>query len=307
MAETQSNNRGEVRQRVRAAKACQRCNRKRVKCDVMTKSENEPCSRCARNGISSKDCILIETKRGRYSREALKARNPSTTGASGQEIIQPPRSASSSTPSQRIQTQSPQNGPAKYCEPGATDCTESVSPNEVATDTFSPDETNGSSYREISWSAMFNHFLDSRQKPSRGEIDKCSITYLGESFPLALVLEDLQDGSKNRLHHPGPPLQCNHEETTSQRSHPTHLLEEDMICLRRKHAFDYPDRATYDALITTFLNVFFPLYPIVNREEFVAQYQKEQLPWLLVQSCCFVGATFCPISTLHKAGFTGRR
>ena len=295
----QSSTRGETRHRVRAAKACQRCNRKRVKCDV---TQIHPCSRCRRSHIE--DCVLIETKRGRYSREAMKARNRESIH--DQENVPPPQSGSSSTPAQSVQTNSsPQSASVqKYREPGSNDCVES---NELATQQPSPDATSGSAYREISWSTMFNHFLDGRQKPTRGEIDKCSITYLGESFPLALVLEDLQDGGKTHLHHPGPPLRCNTPETTSQRPHPTHLLEEDMICLRRKKAFDYPDQATYDALITTFLDVFFPLYPIVNREEFVAQYRKEQLPWLLLQSCCFVGATFCPISALHKAGFSGRR
>lgn len=301
MAETRSNSRGEARKRVRAAKACQRCNRKRVKCDVMGSPDGEPCSRCRRNGIT--DCVLIETKRGRYSREAMKTRIIGET--EDQETVLPPQSGPTSTPFKSVHANdSPQNAAVeKYCEPGANDC---VSSNGVPTNSLSPDDTSGSSYREISWSAMFNHFLDSRQKSTRGEIDKCSITYLGESFPLALVLEDLQDGGKTRLHHPGPPLECN-AESTSERAHPSHLLEEDMICLRRKKAFDYPARATYDSFMTTFLDVFFPLYPIVNREEFVAQYTKEQLPWLLVQSCCFIGATFCPISVLHKAGFAGRR
>lgn len=177
----------------------------------------------------------------------MKARNKSAL--ENQENVAPLQSAPKSTPSQSTAaTDSPQNAP--YYEPGSNDCVES---NELASHNSSPEFTSGSAYREISWSAMFNHFLDSRQLPAKGEIDKCSITYLGESFPLALVLEDLKDGGKTRLHHPGPPLRCNTPETTSQRPHPTHLLEEDMICLRRKRAFDYPDQATYEALVRQFV------------------------------------------------------
>lgn len=165
------------------------------------------------------------------------------------------------------------------------------------------------SYREVSWSNMFSHFLDSRHKASRDAIDKCSITYLGESFPLSIVLDDLQEGGKLRLHHPGPPL----DEAAStpagfpSKEHPSHLLPEDMNCLLAKKAFDRPDRATYEALMSCFLETYYPLYPIVNRQEFLEQYQQNRLPWLLLQASCFAAATFCPESVLHRAGYAGRR
>lgn len=163
--------------------------------------------------------------------------------------------------------------------------------------------------RDVSWSAMFQHFLDGQDNHSRDTIDKCSITYLGESFPLALILEGLQEGGRTKLHHAGPPL--GQVQTPSQGhsdvSHPAHLLPEDMNCLHNKHALEYPDSALYEELMITFIDVVFPMYPIVHREEFIDQYKRRQLPWILLQSTCFAAATHCPITVLNRAGFAGRR
>lgn len=156
---------------------------------------------------------------------------------------------------------------------------------------------------------MFNHFLDGQQSNRRDVIDKSSITYLGEQFPLALVLEDLQDGGRTKLHHAGPPL--GHAQTPSDRhldnSHPAHLLPEDMNCLMSKHSLEYPEATLYDELMQTFVDVVFPMYPIVSRDEFIDQYKSRQLPWILLQSACFAAATHCPITVLNRAGFPGRR
>jgi hypothetical protein len=46
--------------RVRASKACDRCNKKRVKCDVT--EVGQPCSRCRRNKVV--DCQVVATRRG---------------------------------------------------------------------------------------------------------------------------------------------------------------------------------------------------------------------------------------------------
>ncbi|KAK1050967.1 hypothetical protein LTR33_014626 [Friedmanniomyces endolithicus] len=156
---------------------------------------------------------------------------------------------------------------------------------------------------------MFNHFLDTRQTHRDDAIDKCSITYLGESFPLALVPEDLREGGRTRLHHPGPPLESPDvlEQNGGAPAHPPHLLQEDLSFLESKHVFEFPERAAFDALIDVFLNTFLPLYSLVNRQEFIEQYQHERLPWILVHSCCFVSTTFCAESLLHKLGYTSRK
>lgn len=193
----------------------------------------------------------------------------------------------------------------QYCR-GAEFAPSSEGPGHAAT----PNDANGTANdRDVSWSAMFQHFLDGQEDNRRGTIDKCSITYLGESFPLALVLEGLQEGGRTKLHHAGPPL--GQVQTPSEgyheNGHPAHLLPEDMNCLHNKHALEYPDSTLYDELMQTFVDVVFPMYPIVNRDEFIAQYQGRQLPWILLQSACFAAATHCPVTVLSRAGFAGRR
>ncbi|OQO01063.1 hypothetical protein B0A48_13306 [Cryoendolithus antarcticus] len=156
---------------------------------------------------------------------------------------------------------------------------------------------------------MFNHFLDTRQTNSQDAIDKCSITYLGESFPLALVLEDLREGGRTRLHHPGPPIES--PETVQHvdgiLNHPPHLLQEDITFLEAKHVFEYPPPDVYDALIEVFLNTFLPIYSIVHRPEFEDHYRQKKLPWIIVHSCCFIATTFCTDVLIHRAGFAARK
>ena len=292
--------------RVRAAKACQRCNAKRVKCDATV--VGQPCSRCRRNGIT--ECRLIDTRRGRYSRETTKAQSQaaadvsqnreattSSERAGGTPAAPSPRNGRSNSPAVDLDfTRGAEGGPrSENTEPHVSPCGTAPS--------TSP------SYREVSWSAMFDHFLESHQNDRRDVIDKCSITYLGESFPLALVLGDVQDGGKTRLHHPGPPLQDTQTPatTSSQRVLPTHLLREDINCLESKKCFDKPRVDVFESLINTFLDTYFPIYPIVHRQEFIDQYHNDTLPWILLHSCCFVSATFCPISVIHRAGFTSRK
>ncbi|KAL3462128.1 fungal-specific transcription factor domain-containing protein [Aspergillus heterothallicus] len=168
-------------------------------------------------------------------------------------------------------------------------------------------EGNASSYRDISWSAMFDHFLNSR-KDGREFIDKCSITYLGESFPLAMVLGDLNEGGRPRLHHPGPPFPPKDQQADAINPlQPDHMLPEDLDFLRIKGVFDLPDKLHLQTLLTVFLERVYPIYPIVNRQELIQQHANGSIPLILVHSICFIAATFCPLSVLHLVGFTSRR
>lgn len=312
--------------RVRAAKACQRCNARRVKCDAS--ETGLPCTRCRNTGQA--ECRLIDTRRGRYSRDQIKARAAAARAENAQknEGLTPPSSTKSSKHNDTGTTDSANDGTKtislQYCR-GAEYApssegpspSHSTSPNDAATTASS----NESAYRDVSWSAMFQHFLDNRQNNRQDVIDKCSITYLGESFPLALVLEDLQEDGRGRtkLHHAGPPLgQAEQTPSSADRSkrsggvdenggHPPHLLPEDMNCLRNKQALEYPEAALFEALMLTFVDVVFPMYPIVSREEFIGQYKERRLPLILLQSACFAAATHCPIEVLNRAGFSGRR
>ena len=63
------------RTRRRAAKACRRCNVKRVKCDA---TQNIPCTRCRQSGIT--DCVLRQSRRGTYIRKSKREAARNTDG-----------------------------------------------------------------------------------------------------------------------------------------------------------------------------------------------------------------------------------
>jgi hypothetical protein len=156
---------------------------------------------------------------------------------------------------------------------------------------------------------MIERFLDSRRHDPKDMIDKCSITYLGESFPLSIVLADLREGGKPRLHLPGPPIEdiSAREEPLNHQAHPLHVLPEDITYLEAKQVFEYPPSDILDALVSTFLDRYWPIYPIVLRQELVQQHKDKSMPWILLHAICFVSATYCPIAVLHRAGFTSRK
>lgn len=170
------------------------------------------------------------------------------------------------------------------------------------------DASNESSYREISWATMFENLLDQQLK---GEefVDKCSITYLGESFPLGIVLRDLVGGGRRpQLHHPGPPYPLNEDVHKPQSlDHPPYMQSEDIAYLEAKKAFELPDKTNFDLLVGVFLDRVFPLYPIVIRQEFIEQHKSATMPWILAHAICFMAVTFCPMHILYRCGFEGRR
>lgn len=151
---------------------------------------------------------------------------------------------------------------------------------------------------------MFDHFLDNRENGSDW-IDKCSITYLGESFPLAIVLGGLKNGSWPRLHHPGPPFP-NAEAHAPSQSQSAHIPPEDLEYLRAKGVFNLPEKAQLDSLVSVFLDQVYPLYPVVNREEFVRLYRNDQLSLILIYAISLMAVTFAAQPILGLLGFRSR-
>lgn len=161
--------------------------------------------------------------------------------------------------------------------------------------------------RDASWSTVFENLLQRRE---HGEelVDKGSIAYVGEAFPLGIIL----DGPRNRT---GRPL-LHHSELglTSEANTVSHvtttahnLLPEDIAFLETKQTFTAPSDRTLDALIRLFLDRFFPFYPVVNPHELYVQQKARNIPWILLHAICFVSATFCPLRFLQQAGFEERK
>ncbi|KAI2929923.1 transcriptional regulator family: Fungal Specific TF [Aspergillus niger] len=151
---------------------------------------------------------------------------------------------------------------------------------------------------------MFDHFLNDHEN-RQDWIDKCSITYLGESFPLAIVLGGPNNGSRPKLHHLGPPFPTAQEKAPLQ-SPPTHIPREDLEYLRAKDVLTLPEKAHLDALISVFLDHVYPLYPIVNRQEFIQEYKNDHLSLILMYAISFIAVTFAPQSVVSLLGFETR-
>ena len=324
--------------RFRAAKACKRCNQRRIKCDALEKGT--PCTRCHQS--NQPECVLLTSRRGTYPRKKDRLDNLSDRNSPAQECISSVTTNRNSeldisidpTPV-TISTiyESPQNrgldnsyqvneistrpsaAPPSAASAQAPIAQVTPMQSTIATpDLASPESTftnnsTASSYYEISWAAMFDRFLNNRKHDDKDTIDKCSITYLGESFPLSIVLADLKGGGKPRLHHAGPPLEetPTQEKPLNESTHPPHMLPEDITYLEAKQVFERPPTDILDALVSTFLDRFWPIYPIVLRQEVIQQHKENSIPWILLHSMCFVAATYCPAAILHRAGFASRK
>ncbi|KAL0935112.1 uncharacterized protein CTRU02_209703 [Colletotrichum truncatum] len=334
--------------RHRAARACQKCNEKRIKCDASERGT--PCTRCVEKG--EVECKLIKSRRGTYARKLAGARRQTRedsnslpeslldrTAAGSQDgdnfaimtataaATDAPRESephlhdepdqlnmqqTAETPTgQKTCSQSGPNVSSQSPTCGGRIFSQSRSPSpEADLASGSTGKTEASTYREISWSALFSHLLeDGNQGPHA--LDKGSITYLGESFPLALIFKDLAGfGGWRQLHHRGPSYPAIDDEQSHacpQSMHPPYMRSEDITYLSSKGAFETPSQTVLDALIEVFITQVYPLYPIVNRTEFIEQHRNKKVPWILLHSVCLAATTFCPARLIHKLGFESRR
>ena len=286
--------------RVRTAKACRLCNEKRVKCDASERGT--PCTRCEQRGESN--CQLIQSRRGIYVRKPRKQRardqnaaiassEPDVNGASDstrEGITSQDTSTQLSTFSHGVKTTRPSTAPA------------SVLP-QHDTPSGATDTSTDSTHRDASWSTVFESLLQHREH-GNAVVDKGSIAYVGEAFPLMTALASTR---RPLLHHPGPIPASEAPVMASDAAHPSGIPPEDIAYLEAKQTFTAPPEAILDAFITVFLERVFPLYPVVNPEELLSQNKARRIPWILLHAVCFASATFCPVRILHRAGFDDRK
>ncbi|KIX05943.1 uncharacterized protein Z518_03917 [Rhinocladiella mackenziei CBS 650.93] len=138
-------------------------------------------------------------------------------------------------------------------------------------------------------------------------VDKCSITYLGETFPLNMITGNQSTENKEFLHRTGPAVQkIESKISTQSRGHPTHIQPEEITSLSSRGMFEYPSERLMEEFKLVFLELIYPLYPVVNRDKIVQQLRTKTVPWILLHSFCFIVSTYCPVSVLVKAQFSSR-
>lgn len=285
------------RARRRTAKACRLCNAKRVKCDASERGT--PCTRCEQRG--EPDCTLIESRRGIYvrkpRRQQARARSH-VTEANDTQIESLPSNTGDTTTVQSSTSQ------ATASVPEVQHGRHSTTPARVQPHHETPTST-GLRQNGSSWSTVFENLLEHRDR--REAVDKRSISYVGEAFPLGIILDGSRDSTgRPQLHHSGPvPI----SDSARSSSHPPHfnsIPPEEMAYLEAKQAFKAPADDVLDMLIAVFMDRVFPLYPIVHPQEFMEQHKTRKLPWILLHSVCFMAATFCPLRLLHRVGYDDR-
>ncbi|KAL3445137.1 fungal-specific transcription factor domain-containing protein [Aspergillus insuetus] len=289
-----------VPNRKRASGACQRCRRRRERCDAGVRGI--PCSRCENS--HEPECILVPSRRGKYTR---KRSEPQSQPAFDQQTTRQAEVSPTAAAATTIRSESQAEVANPAISP-AISCSTQTSASSAAT---------VSSYRELTWTALFRHLVDSDRvvtgDSSDELIDKCAITYLGESFPLSMVLDSIADRSQPVLHHAGPKLPPNCASGSDEagggplNTSTSQLLStDDMQWLRAKGAFEYPAPQLLDGLVSAFVERFFPLYPIVHLDETLQQVKDRTIPWILLHAICLVAANICPAPVLYQAGYTRR-
>jgi hypothetical protein len=155
-----------------------------------------------------------------------------------------------------------------------------------------------------SLASMFEAFLEKQGHTHEGVVPKLGVVFFSESSPLTFALEELQRSEQASLYDPDSHL--GKEDATQQNTHPSHMTPQDISYLNSKCAFDGHSNEVSDALIVAFLERFYPLYSIIDKENFMHLHEQQKLPWILLHAVCFIGATFCDMNIIHKAGVKSR-
>jgi len=263
--------------RQRASKACQRCAKRKVKCDAA--ATGAPCSRCRMDEVD--DCVLVDSLRGLYQRvpQNRGRRGHPTTPTTVESIVDnaadqrsttSAASASTSASSVRLPDRHLRYGVASLDPPGR------------------------------SLAGMFEEFVEDREHGGLG------IILFGEASPLTFALEE-HVGEKACFYDARPTLSENKRLVDRPREvHPPHCSPEDIAYLEAKGAFTLPDPQTFDAYLDAFLSRFYPLYTIINKSELLEAHGRNTLPWIMLQGICLIGATFCDASVIHRTSHKSR-
>ncbi|KAK5000918.1 hypothetical protein LTR66_000335, partial [Elasticomyces elasticus] len=158
--------------------------------------------------------------------------------------------------------------------------------------------------------SMFERFLEQQSQNPEDATAKCGIIFMSRASPLTFALEEAQGGNNTinaALHDAGSHSpKGDSAKTIEVDVHPSHLSSEDISYFKAKGAFERPQSDVSDAMVAAFVERFYPLYSIVDLNAFEESFKAGNLPWILFHSVCFVGATFCDLSVIHRAGFKGR-
>lgn len=310
--------------RLRASRACQTCSLRKVRCDAT--EVGLPCSRCRVD--KSPNCVLVSSKRGTYARRQTRLTSPyeRTTSvkidAQSSNTRYPSSDDAHSTRRSISSVESAQPNPVNYTPEFSNNatCQDSTQPTDVETMEFDKPDNVMNTFESQSFAtptilqqhrdsltSMFERFME-QQGQNPEDPTECGIIFMSGASPLTFALEGaLRSNHKAALHDAGSHFpQGDDIGTIEGDAHPSHLSPQDIGYLKVKGVFERPTSEVTDAMVTAFVEKFYPSYSIVDLGGFKESFKAGTPPWSLLHAVCFIGATFCDLSVIYRAGFKGR-
>ncbi|KAH8656261.1 hypothetical protein BGZ61DRAFT_372695 [Ilyonectria robusta] len=291
----------EGRNRLRAARACQACSSRKVRCDVT--EVGLPCSRC--RVARTPNCHLVASRRGTYKRQ----RSQQQTMHQSIVSLSTDTDAVSSTRHHASLAEPCQSNTAVFSPPSSVDSAPQGLTDAVADGGASLERTGAAQPQtQDSLTSMFERFIEQQGHNVEDAANKCGIMFMSGASPLTFALEEARNQIDKAVLHDADshfikavctgPVECT--------NHPSHLSPQDIGYLKAKGAFERPTNDVCDAMVTAFTERFYPSYSIVDLSAFNDSFKARTLPWILLHAVCFIGSTFCDLSKIHQAGFKGR-
>ncbi|KAJ5292095.1 hypothetical protein N7478_001346 [Penicillium angulare] len=289
--------------RIRAAKACKRCRQRKIKCDVV--QNGTPCSRCRMDSVE--ECELIVSRRGTYDRRTARQLRHQHSAGLALGAPQPPAAADNrhSQNAESITTTSSQDGDQDLISETTPSELQSIHSNPTESlPPLGPESIRPSASARQSVSGMFEDFLNWR---TERQISQCGLIMLAEPSPLTFALEEYPNGVTPPLHDASDQIRnSSNLAVVRDDCHPSHLDAVDITYLKAKGAFALPSERLMHDLVDVYLKKFHALYSIVDRIELEKVHKEKKLPWLMLHTVCFIGATFCDASVIHLSEFKSR-
>lgn len=132
--------------------------------------------------------------------------------------------------------------------------------------------------------------------------------YLGETFSLAFVVKTVcypsKNGSEARYHYPIPLSVA--DRLDRQDDPAKSFLQHEDVFLQAQGAFTTLPKELSDELVAVFFKYFHPAWPVFDRRQFIALYERGQASFLVLQTIYFIAFSICNEDLLHRAGFFDR-
>ncbi|EXJ73930.1 uncharacterized protein A1O5_02224 [Cladophialophora psammophila CBS 110553] len=288
--QTSSTQRGRPRQR--SAVACTWCHSRRVKCNAAAKGT--PCSNCE---VAGRSCMLIESKRG-------KKRKVSTSPSAIQRDLS--SIAQASSPTETIFGHGNVYDPLKGVR-NLPKKPQDSRPRTASTSTCVPDKPDlGQESQETLYAQVLDKATNAGMLPDvKGGV--VHVMYMGETFNLTHLLRQTNPDSARSTRKRHYVVRFNPKNRTAS---PMEEEEDNVLTsfLQHQGCFTIPSVHACYQLFQTYFEYVHPHYPVIDREDFAAQYVdlKNPASYLLLQSVLFMASGHCELSVLLDAGFESR-